>query len=385
MQTAEWEAVLAQRVQQQLGVDLDTLLEPISDTQPSGEDLRGNGVYSALKEARRNDDATLPQGVWTYELKRADWSKVVQVGIDALSHQSKDLQIAVWLLEAHIHQQGFAGIAPGVFVLQKLCELYWETGLYPSLDDGDVEYRTNLISWVNEKLQPVIRLIPITQSQRDDREFSWADWEMALRHEQLRKKLNEPPADAVMSTQEFFSYVASSSTDFYVDQYQHISAALDALQSLEEILDHLCGRDAPTLHNLTQLLTDIHSMIASQLANRGIPLYTVGSDGTIEASDGTLDDADDASDGSGGEGSGGSGGGGGPVKTRAEAYAKLEEIANFLMRLEPHSPVPYLLKRAIYWGSLDTRQLYQHLFIQFQGQLNIFEVLGLDAPDIPES
>jgi type VI secretion system protein ImpA len=49
------------------------------------------------------------------------------------------------------------------------------------------------------------------------------------------------------------------------------------------------------------------------------------------------------------------------------------------MQLEPHSPVPYLVQRASNWGQMNTAQLYQELFLDLGGQLNIFEMLGLDA------
>lgn len=48
------------------------------------------------------------------------------------------------------------------------------------------------------------------------------------------------------------------------------------------------------------------------------------------------------------------------------------------MRDDPHSPVPYLILKGIEWGNLNTAELYQELFVQYQGQLNIFEILGLE-------
>lgn len=61
----------------------------------------------------------------------------------------------------------------------------------------------------------------------------------------------------------------------------------------------------------------------------------------------------------------------------ADAYARLAEVADYLMQQEPHSPVPYLIRRAIDWGGLNTGELHQEIFLKQNGQLNIYEMLGL--------
>ena len=39
--------------QQHLGVSLDALLDPIDSSMPAGKPVRGNGVYNAIEQARR--------------------------------------------------------------------------------------------------------------------------------------------------------------------------------------------------------------------------------------------------------------------------------------------------------------------------------------------
>ncbi|HEX5126196.1 MAG TPA: hypothetical protein VFW00_05610, partial [Rhodocyclaceae bacterium] len=63
---------------------------------------------------------------------------------------------------------------------------------------------------------------------------------------------------------------------------------------------------------------------------------------------------------------------------RHDAYAALADIARALERIEPHSPVPYLIKRAVAWGGLNTAQLYNEVFVRCGGHINIFELLGLE-------
>jgi type VI secretion system protein ImpA len=55
------------------------------------------------------------------------------------------------------------------------------------------------------------------------------------------------------------------------------------------------------------------------------------------------------------------GDGNGSVALRDEAYRQLREAAEFLLRTEPHSPVPYLVRRAIAWGGMSLSQLLEEL------------------------
>ena len=88
----------ALRIIDRLEFDIASLMSPISDQSPAGESLRYEGTYDLIKEARREDDPTLEQGVWKRELKKADWKLVNRLCLDALQNKSKNLQIAAWLL-----------------------------------------------------------------------------------------------------------------------------------------------------------------------------------------------------------------------------------------------------------------------------------------------
>src|SRR5512133_3125058 len=97
---------------------------PLSDDQPSGEDLRYTDTYEQIKEARRFDDP-LDQGEWKTELKTADWDKVISLSIQVLSKKTKDLQIAAWLLEALTITEGFDGLAAGQNLMTGIMERFW--------------------------------------------------------------------------------------------------------------------------------------------------------------------------------------------------------------------------------------------------------------------
>jgi len=88
-------------------IDLEVLLKPIPGENPSGADLRYHTLTDQIKEARRKED-DLNQGVWSRDVKTADYAQVIKLSKEALTKHSKDLQIVAWLVEALLHQEELA-------------------------------------------------------------------------------------------------------------------------------------------------------------------------------------------------------------------------------------------------------------------------------------
>jgi len=82
----------------------DELLQPISPETPAGRDLRYEPLFSQILEARRADDR-FDVGAWEKEegRKAAEWDKVADLSLAALTESSKDLRLACFLTEAAIH------------------------------------------------------------------------------------------------------------------------------------------------------------------------------------------------------------------------------------------------------------------------------------------
>lgn len=71
---------------------------------------------------------------------------------------------------------------------------------------------------------------------------------------------------------------------------------------------------------------------------------------------------------------------GGQITNRKVAFERLKEVADFLRRTEPHSPVSYLVNRAVKWGELPLEQVLGELIKNKDERLRIMETLGLN-PD----
>lgn len=362
-------------MQSHLGYSLTELIAPIGDTGV-GESVRYNGVYSSIKEARKEDDPTLPMGVWTYDLRTADWQQVKNTALTALANKSKDLQLLIWLFEANLHIQGIAGIAPSTLLIQTMCEHYWDD-MYPKIQDGDMEFRTNPLSWINDKLTAVLKSLPITQSKLDGEELSWNDWESAQYFEKLqRQKEQKIPYDGIGSA-ECKQRLMTTDTEFCLQQLVHIEDAQHTLQELTQWLDTTCGAASPSFNDFTRLLSQISDLYTQEMQRRGVRL--AAPDNSNNSNNASSSDHDNSASGNS------DGNGDGPtanpntLNNRDDAFAALLKVADFLVQDDPHSIVPYLLYTAYDCGQLTAPQLYEDIFLHKGGQLNVFEMMGIEA------
>jgi type VI secretion system protein VasJ len=71
----------------------------------------------------------------------------------------------------------------------------------------------------------------------------------------------------------------------------------------------------------------------------------------------------------------------GPPATRSEAMDRLNEIAEYFTRTEPHSPIGYLLQRAVAWNGRSFQEIYGELLKgKSDAQTQLWDALGLKAP-----
>jgi type VI secretion system protein ImpA len=337
--------------------NLDDLLQPIPGDNPAGESLRYQGTYDRIADARREDDPTLSQGIYKSALKRADWATAESICVDALTKRSKDLQISGWLLEAWLHLYGFAGVANGIRLLGGLCEQFWDD-LYPTVDDGDLEGRIAPFDWIEQKLSLKLKQIPLTiPGETENQSYSYVDWESACHFENLAMRdpraLQEALAKINPTVATFRAAVAATDRLFYVDLVQDLEIALDACVRVEQILDEKCGKEAPCLRQFKEALGAIHQLISEDLHTRTEEIETIQEE-EISSEAGEPEFELWSS---------------GPIRSRADAYRRLSEAADYLLYAEPHSPTPYLVKRAVEWGTMSLPELLQEI-VRNEGELN---------------
>ena len=352
------------------GFAIEALLEPIPGAEPTGVDLRYAGDYDRIQEARQEDDPSLPQGIWQRHLKRADWDVVAQLCAEALTKRSKDLQIAAWLVEAALHRQGIAALAPSFAFLAELSRRFWP-GLFPAAEADDLDTRLSPLEWLNDRLPVQLHQLAVTQASGTAvAAYSWADYRNAERHEIARQRDPKSAARAEASgrvtLQVFLDAVARTPNGFFVPLHAELTAGAAALADFADLLDELCGRQAPNLSGARDAIDELQSWARTILMERNA-LPVAAPPPAVEAEEDaaapvTADEIAPPSDG--------------PIRNREEAYRRLGEVAEYLFRTEPHSPTPYLVQRAVTWGRMPLHELLPEL--ARRGDLaQLFDLLGL--------
>lgn len=342
------------------------LLSPIPGEAPAGAWLRFEPVYDEIKSLREEDDPALPQGVWQRELRRADWPAVAALCAAALESRSKDLQIAAWLTEAWVHVDGFPGLERGLRLLAGLCRAFWPD-LHPALDGEDAEARLAPLDWAADRLQLPLKLVPVTAPTGDDAvPYGWKDWEAGLYLANLARldsaAAAKEQARGMVPQARFQVSVSLTPAPWFARLASETAGALAALDELDAALAAACGPEAPSFTSLRTPLAAIRAFAVRLLDERG---------------EGSLAVSTPSNGGGTEELLGEPGADTGVISSRSEAFRRLAEAADFLLRTEPHSPVPYLVRRAVSWGGLSLAELLQELLQKNADLSTLYTLLGI--------
>jgi type VI secretion system ImpA family protein len=367
------------------------LLAPIPGPDPAGVSLRYETIYQNIAEARREDDPNLPQGNWQRDLKKSDWHAVTLLCSQVLARQSKDLQIGAWLAEAWLHLEGLEGLTRGLNLLECLCRDYWE-GIHPRIEDGDIEYRVGPFEWANDNISLALRLnLTIAEGTSDlvETGLTLAKWEEVLRMENLIRKdarLEKAAASGgKINRSSFMATVSMTPQAFFNALLAQLAQCMQAATGLEQVMREKLGDESPGLTRIKDVLDSIVKVVrefggvsapAPEPAGNAKPAPQTGDEGVPErnreeqpmAEQQPTENAAVREEG--------------PshatvIRSREEAYRRLSDAADYLLRTEPHSPTPYLVMRAVAWGRMPLNELLQEL-VNSEGDLKqLYTLLGM--------
>lgn len=358
--------------------DLEQILAPVPGDAPSGPSLRYDPAFLALRQSRTEDDPSLPMREWERPLQKADWRAVANGCISMLG-KSKDLQLAAWLCDAWLRQHQVEGFTAGAQLLDGLVDRYWDS-LHPVIDDGDSEARVAPFVWLNESLPIVMRLqVPLLfLPDRKPSTLNLSDWDQIIVSSTGR---DQGAAKAAPLTREqLIALVDTRNLRWLSDMYEQLQLALDQWDALSKKLDERLALDAPSLGKVTETLRKLQRACTSLMDGRDpraapapAPAPVTGPAETEEPSMSAAPamppaPAQDAPLPTG------------PIASRADAYRMLEAAAAYLQRTEPHSPTPYLVKRAVTWGQMSLADLMQEILREEGDLTRYFSLLGMNQP-----
>ena len=381
-------------------LDFQALLTPIAGDNPAGKDARYDGTYDAMREARRADDP-LDQGDWVRQIKVPDWLAVIDLANETLASKSKDLQVATWLVEALVKRHGFPGLRDGLRLLRELQERFWPS-LYPEVEDGDLEFRAGPLVWLNEKLPVSIKEVSVTQPG-DGANYSWLRWEESRAMDNLGRRdptaMTAALAEGKITGEQFDKAVEATPLAYYKILHDDLNESWEEFERLDRVVDEKFGRELASLLEIRRAIEECRTLLADIGRKRGglepdprPPEPGPRLQGPEPEPNGGFPDhhsreevhaSPQAFQGE-------------PVlshsyghpagmsidpQSRADALRRLAAVAAYFRRTEPHSPVSYLVQRAVRWGEMPLEQWLQDV-IQNEDVLGrVRETLGLKESD----
>ena len=360
-------------------IDVEAILQPIVGDNPVGKDVRDGKDFDVLKEARRQEEV-LSQGDWQRDAKVADWPKAIQIATRILTEQSKDLQVATWLVEALLKRHGFAGLRDGFHVLKGLHANFWDA-LYPVIEDGDLEYRSGKLDALNKLLPFAVNNTPLVRAS-DGTSYSYVHWKEsqdvenlrrgAASDSQKRRQLEEALQEGKLEGEKFDKAVAGTPLMHCTALLEQLSDCWNAYEQLEQVLEEKYGEAVPTLREVKDAVGECRYLMNSIVKKKG----GVGLDIMETPEAGARAEAEEAK-AAGAMAPVGAFSGGMEPRDRSEALRRLAAVAEFFRKTEPHSPISYLVQRAARWGEMPLDEWLREVIKDDSVLGGVRETLGI--------
>lgn len=336
--------------------DIDALVLPIPGAESQGGVPLPGTLLAELNRLRRSAPAVADGGP---DGKRPapDFRAVLDDATAALINTSKDLDLVVRVVEAATQVHGPAGLRDGLRLLHRVVTDCWDW-VYPVSFGA----RGNRVKWLNTATGAAADF-PLTVQRMKlidcgGDSFSHFDVLDPGRSADLEAALPQCKPERLVVT------------------YAHLTDALATVRELAKELNKRLVTDdgdssAPDLTgppkehdmNLGTAIRNCLQSVVQVAARRGVSL-----DGS-SAADGAETPNQPTAAPETARAVGGS---------RDDLYFQLDRIAAALKRIEPHSPVPYLLERCVKLGRLPFPELMRSVLKDSAGLAELDRLLGLE-------
>jgi type VI secretion system protein ImpA len=367
------------------GFDLEALLAPISKETPAGTDLRQDNspdsIYYRLRDARAEARAAerANDGGSTDVGSIPQWRVVRDLAVEALSHQSKDVEIAAWLTEALLRNDGLVGLAAGFRVMAGLSDGFWD-GFFPQPDEEGVNGRLASVAGLNgvggegTLIQPLrrLRLFP----RPDGSPFELWQYEQSHKLAGIgdAKQREQRIKAGAVPFETFENEARAVDKALFALLRRRAVDSANAWQVLGKTLEQRAGADAPPTSQVREVLEQIQE-VAGRFAP---PPETETSEQDVASS--PAEATAPAAEGSPETAAKGAVAAQGGFASREDALRVLAQIADFFQRTEPHSPLAYTLKDTMRRGRMTWPELLEEMVPDAGSRSAILSSLGIRPP-----
>lgn len=361
----------------------ETLVAPLSAPHPCGVSVReadsASHLYHDCKDARHQARLMERQLLGDPSLAEptAEWQQVLKQGLKLLETESKDLEVCAWLVEAATRLHGFAGIATSYNLIADLLETHGEQ-LHPQPDPEDPELRFAALGGLNGFGQPGSLILPITKitlCNSDEGPFAFWQYQKAQSNQRLSNTRQREAAEAelgytITDIEKHFKRMGKSKAQALQANIQH---AIDAYKRFSQCIDQVDAAYAPPTSNILETLQDCqqHVHYLQTACQFVTPVEQATATVTESQSEADSDVTESVSTV--------------PLNqnplTRQSALKQIAIVADYFTATEPHSPIAYLLKRAVRWGELSLPELLQELIDDPNALQSVCGLTGIELQE----
>jgi len=313
-------------------IDIEELLQPVSDDAPTGENLEYDAAFSELereaagKEERYSGGELIPA-------EDPDWKQVRKLATELFA-RTKDLRVAVHLVRAATATEGLPGLASGTALVRAMLERNWDD-VHPRLeaeDDYDPLFRINALAPLAslEGVLGVLRKTVLVEHRAVGR-FTFRDLDIA------EERASAPEGESAPTIELLRGCLGEAGSEYAQAHADLLQGIRDDIAAIDAVFrERASGGQTPDLDALAHAVEHGRAFLATGIAGaEAAPEYAEG-------------------DASAGYGEGGgtvaaAGGGGvavGALRSREDVKRVLDQVCDFLQRTEPSNPAPLLIRRA---------------------------------------
>jgi type VI secretion system protein ImpA len=294
------------------------------------------------------------------------------------------------MTEALTKLYGFAGLRDALRVVHGLHVNFWDK-LFPEEDDGDLEGRANAISWMEREAAVALREVPITRGA-GGQNYGHNEFEQSnafnvgpeVSPEVAEERRQRAAAEGKVTSEDWLKAKQSTPRAFYEAAHATLEECWEYFQALDRMLDERYKNQAPAMSELKKALDAVRATVEKIVKEKRL----LEPDPIVAGEAGVGEGEAGANGGAPGGGAASAAGVGvllsGPIRTRAEAVGRLTEVAAFFRQTEPHSPVSYLVERAVKWSQMPLEKWLASVIKDDTVLDSLRETLGVDPNSQPE-
>ncbi len=311
-------------------IDVETLLQDLSEEEPSGPNLEYDPAFFKLEQAGIGKPE-VQYGDTITPAVEPDWKVVKKLALELLG-QTRDLRVAMPLVRSMLSLHGLPGFADGAQLIQQMVSARWES-VHPQLDpddDLDPMLRVNSLAalvdsatMLRELKDTVVLHLP-ELGPLSLRTLELASGEVAM-----------PEGQTAVSLATLEAGLRAADREAVQAAFEAATAAHDYIVELElELVRRIGSSQALNLDPLTRSLRRIRDFLAKHGGAESASAEYSASDVADGATHPVAAPRAPAA------------GISGEVESRADVVRMLDKILAYYARSEPSSPVPMLLERA---------------------------------------